>query len=66
MGVASGGVFRTTDGGANWVPITDGKVPLDVNLLNNERSVERARGPVLTFGGRILGWAQLLFSLVGL
>ena len=28
MGVASGGVFRTTDGGANWVPITDGKVPL--------------------------------------
>ena len=28
MGVASGGVFRTTDGGANWVPITDGKVPV--------------------------------------
>src|SRR5213592_2051929 len=28
MGVASGGVFRTTDGGATWVPITDGKVPL--------------------------------------
>jgi photosystem II stability/assembly factor-like uncharacterized protein len=28
MGVASGGVFRTTDGGTNWVPITDGKVPL--------------------------------------
>jgi photosystem II stability/assembly factor-like uncharacterized protein len=28
MGVASGGVFRTIDGGANWVPITDGKVPL--------------------------------------
>ncbi|MGZ5436971.1 MAG: WD40/YVTN/BNR-like repeat-containing protein [Pyrinomonadaceae bacterium] len=28
MGVASGGVFRTTDGGASWVPITDGKVPL--------------------------------------
>jgi photosystem II stability/assembly factor-like uncharacterized protein len=28
MGVASGGVFRTTDGGANWTPITDGKVPL--------------------------------------
>src|SRR6185436_6369897 len=28
MGVASGGLFRTTDGGANWVPITDGKVPL--------------------------------------
>jgi photosystem II stability/assembly factor-like uncharacterized protein len=28
MGVASGGVFRTTDGGANWEPLTDGKVPL--------------------------------------
>ncbi|HEX7024385.1 MAG TPA: hypothetical protein VF187_06175 [Gemmatimonadales bacterium] len=28
MGVASGGVFRTTDGGGNWVPITDGKLPL--------------------------------------
>src|SRR5260221_1246521 len=28
LGAASGGVFRTTDGGANWVPITDGKVPL--------------------------------------
>src|SRR3954463_12921758 len=28
IGVASGGVFRTTDGGGSWVPITDGKVPL--------------------------------------
>jgi photosystem II stability/assembly factor-like uncharacterized protein len=28
MGVASGGVFRTTDGGENWVPITDGQVPV--------------------------------------
>lgn len=28
MGVASGGVFRTTDAGATWTPITDGKVPL--------------------------------------
>jgi photosystem II stability/assembly factor-like uncharacterized protein len=28
MGVASGGLFRTIDGGASWVPITDGKVPL--------------------------------------
>jgi photosystem II stability/assembly factor-like uncharacterized protein len=28
MGVSSGGLFRTTDGGANWFPITDGKVPL--------------------------------------
>jgi photosystem II stability/assembly factor-like uncharacterized protein len=28
MGVASGGVFKTTDAGASWRPITDGKVPL--------------------------------------
>jgi photosystem II stability/assembly factor-like uncharacterized protein len=28
MGVASGGLFRTTDYGETWVPITDGKVPL--------------------------------------
>jgi len=28
MGVASGGLFQTTDNGANWIPITDGKVPL--------------------------------------
>ena len=28
MGVASGGLFKTTDAGATWVPITDGKVPV--------------------------------------
>ncbi|HEX6732540.1 MAG TPA: hypothetical protein VF074_21155, partial [Pyrinomonadaceae bacterium] len=28
MGVASGGLFRTTDSGASWVPISDGKLPL--------------------------------------
>src|SRR5690349_3657154 len=28
MGVASGGLFKTTDGGATWVPLTDGQVPL--------------------------------------
>lgn len=28
MGVASGGLFRTTDSGATWVPISDGKIPL--------------------------------------
>ena len=28
MGVASGGLFRTTDNGVTWTPITDGKVPL--------------------------------------
>ena len=28
MGVASGGLFRTTDGGASWTPIADGQIPL--------------------------------------
>ncbi|HET6979488.1 MAG TPA: hypothetical protein VFI24_24355 [Pyrinomonadaceae bacterium] len=28
MGVASGGLFRTTDSGVTWTPITDGKIPL--------------------------------------
>ncbi|HEY8228347.1 MAG TPA: hypothetical protein VIG25_23985 [Pyrinomonadaceae bacterium] len=28
IGVASGGLFRTTDSGATWTPITDGKIPL--------------------------------------
>ena len=28
MGVASGGLFKTTDAGASWMPITDGKVPV--------------------------------------
>src|SRR5262249_52955562 len=28
MGVASGGLFRTIDGGASWFPVTDGQVPL--------------------------------------
>ena len=28
MGVASGGLFRTTDGGQSWQPLTDGQVPL--------------------------------------
>ncbi|GMV20737.1 MAG: hypothetical protein AMXMBFR57_06860 [Acidimicrobiia bacterium] len=28
MGVASGGVFRTTNNGETWTPITDGQVPL--------------------------------------
>ena len=28
MGVASGGLFRTTDSGVSWLPITDGKIPL--------------------------------------
>src|SRR5215471_9661673 len=28
MGVASGGLFKTTDAGLNWTPITDGQVPL--------------------------------------
>ena len=28
MGVASGGLWRTTDAGASWVPISDGKIPV--------------------------------------
>jgi photosystem II stability/assembly factor-like uncharacterized protein len=28
MGVASGGLFRTTDGGVNWTPIADTGIPL--------------------------------------
>ena len=28
LGVASGGIFRTTDGGTTWTPLSDGKIPL--------------------------------------
>src|SRR5215510_3443099 len=28
MGVASGGLWRTTDGGVTWVPIADGNIPV--------------------------------------
>ena len=28
MGVASGGVWKTTDAGENWFPISDGKIPV--------------------------------------
>ena len=28
MGVASGGLFRTTDAGVSWTPMSDGKIPL--------------------------------------
>src|SRR5215471_6004201 len=28
MGVASGGLFRTTDSGGTWTPVTDGQIPL--------------------------------------
>src|SRR5919204_4719164 len=28
MGVASGGLFRTIDGGVSWTPLSDGKIPV--------------------------------------
>jgi photosystem II stability/assembly factor-like uncharacterized protein len=28
MGVASGGVFKTTDNGVTWTPTSDGQIPL--------------------------------------
>jgi hypothetical protein len=43
----------------------DGKVPLDVNLLDNERSLRPRRGPVTALAARVLGWAQLVLGLVG-
>ena len=39
MGVASGGLFRTTDGGATWTPITDGKIPRRVDGLDRRGGV---------------------------
>ena len=43
MGVASGGLFRTTDNGATWTPITDGKVPLgstgDVAVASSDPNI---------------------------
>ena len=49
MGVASGGLFRTTDGGVTWTPITDGKVPVGFDRqrrggrLGSERDLSRHR-----------------------
>ena len=40
MGVASGGLWKTTDAGSSWVPISDGKIPvgsmgsIDVSISN--------------------------------
>src|SRR5678815_6036836 len=43
MGVASGGVFRTTDAGMSWQPITDGKVPVAstgaIDVANSDPNV---------------------------
>lgn len=43
MGVASGGLFRTTDGGTTWVPLTDGKVPVgsmgDVAVADSDPNI---------------------------
>jgi photosystem II stability/assembly factor-like uncharacterized protein len=40
MGVASGGLWKTTDAGSSWIPISDGKIPvgsmgsIDVSISN--------------------------------
>ena len=43
MGVASGGVWKTTDAGQNWLPISDGKIPLGsigaIDVANSDPSV---------------------------
>jgi photosystem II stability/assembly factor-like uncharacterized protein len=43
MGVASGGLFKTTDAGTSWVPITDGKIPVasmgDVAVAESDPNV---------------------------
>jgi photosystem II stability/assembly factor-like uncharacterized protein len=43
MGVASGGLFRTTDNGRSWLPVTDGQVPVassgDVAVAPSDPSV---------------------------
>jgi len=43
MGVASGGLFRTLDGGTTWTPLTDGKVPLgstgDVAVFDSDPNI---------------------------
>jgi hypothetical protein len=41
MGVASGGLFRTTDSGATWTAITDGKVPVETLLRTPSEPVPR-------------------------
>jgi len=46
MGVASGGVFRTTNGGGSWVPITDGKMP-----LGSIGDIAVARDPTIIYVG---------------
>src|SRR5262245_21365426 len=62
LGVASGGLFRTTDSGATWVPITDGKIPLgstgssavsesDPNVLYLGTGSDGVRSNVSTGGG---------------
>ena len=43
MGVASGGLFRSLDGGTTWTPLTDGKVPLgstgDVAVFDSDPNI---------------------------
>src|ERR1044071_9673589 len=62
MGVASGGLFRTTDGGGTWTPIADGKIPLgsmgsiavadsDPNVIYVGTGSDRVRSNVSTGRG---------------
>ena len=43
MGVASGGLFRTTDGGESWQPISDGQIPVgsmgDIAVADSDPNV---------------------------
>ncbi len=42
------------------------KILLDINLVNNSRSVDRSSAPVWKYAGKILFWFQNLLQIVGL
>ncbi len=43
MGVASGGIFRTRDGGESWQPISDGQIPVgsigDIKVADSDKNI---------------------------